>query len=146
MKNCYKKQTKISRNSFFDISSFIRISSFVLIFFSFFTAFSFACDLEGHFDFTVRNNEGEILYSGCYDAVNLGPHIIEYNLTRKRAMASGVKRPSVTFTQDRDNGVLKQKLAERGYSLPNHRDYSNSGYDRGTWLLTRILTTPTKTR
>ncbi|WP_461255987.1 DNA/RNA non-specific endonuclease [Treponema sp. R80B11-R83G3] len=103
----------------------------VLILFLLFTAYSFACDLEGHFEFTVSNNEGEILYSGCYDAVNMGPHITEYILTKERAEATGVKRPSVQFTQDRDKGVLRQLLADNGYSLPHHRDYTNSGYDRG---------------
>jgi DNA/RNA endonuclease G (NUC1) len=124
-----KEQT--AENLFFDISSFVRICSFVLIFFLLFTAYSFACDLEGHFDFTVSNSEEEILYSGCYDAVNLGPHIIEYILTKERAEATGVRRPSAAFTQNRDNGVLGQLLAEHGYSLPYHRDYSNSGFDRG---------------
>jgi len=108
-----------------------RIGSFVLFFFLLLTAYSFACDLEGHFDFTVYNSEEELLYSGCYDAIHLGPHIIEYILTRERAYSNGVKRPSATFTQDRDKGVLKRKLAENGYSLPSHKDYTNSGYDRG---------------
>jgi len=90
----------------------------------------FACELPGHFDFDV-SNEQEILYSGCYDAVNLGPHIIEYILTKERAEATGVRRPSVRFTQDRDGGVLQALLLENGYSLPHHRDYTNSGYDRG---------------
>jgi len=110
-----------------------RIGSFVLFLFFFllFTAYSFACDLEGHFDFTVYNDEGELLYSGCYDAIHLGPHITEYILTRERAYSGGVKRPSTTFTQDRDKGVLKRLLAEHGYSLPSHRDYTNSGFDRG---------------
>jgi DNA/RNA endonuclease G (NUC1) len=90
----------------------------------------FACDLPGHFDFNVSNNE-EILYSGCYDAINLGPHIIEYILTKERAEARETKRPTVTFSQDRDGGVLKRLLTENGYSLPSHRDYTNSGYDRG---------------
>jgi len=90
----------------------------------------FACDLPGHFEFDVSNEE-EILYSGCYDAVNLGPHTIEYILTRERAESREVRRPSVTFTQDRDGGVLQRLLTENGYSLPHHRDYSYSGYDRG---------------
>jgi DNA/RNA endonuclease G (NUC1) len=127
----YHKQSKTDANLFFDISPFIRIGLFVLIFFLLFTAYSFACDLEGHFDFTVSNSEEEILYLGCYDAVNLGPHIIEYILTKERAEATGVRRPSVSFTQNRDNGVLKQLLAENGYSLPLHRNYTNSGFDRG---------------
>jgi DNA/RNA endonuclease G (NUC1) len=90
----------------------------------------FACDLHGHFDFEVSNND-EILYSGCYDAINLGPHIIEYILTKERAKASGTKRPSVMFSQDRDGGVLQKLLEENGYSLPHHNDYTRSGYDRG---------------
>jgi len=108
-----------------------RISFFVLTLISLFTVYSFACDLEGHFDFTVYNDKGELLYSGCYDAIHLGPHITEYILTKERAEATGVKRPSTTFTQDRDKGVLQRLLLQRGYSLPNHRDYTNSGYDRG---------------
>jgi DNA/RNA endonuclease G (NUC1) len=131
MKKFYQKQTKSTINPLFDISSFVRICLCGLIFFFLLTAYSFACDLEGHFDFTVKNSEEEILYSGCYDAVHLGPHIIEYILTKERAMSSGVKRPNVTFTQNRDNGVLQKKLTEHGYSLPLHRDYTNSGFDRG---------------
>ncbi len=100
----------------------------ILLFFHF--TFAFACDLPGHFDFEVSNGE-EKLYSGCYDAVNLGPHIIEYILTKERAEATGTRRPSARFTQNRDGGALRDLLAENGYSLPRHRDYTNSGYDRG---------------
>ena len=101
---------------------------FVLILLRFTCAF--ACDLPGHFDFDVSNEE-EILYSGCYDAVNLGPHIIEYILTKERAESTGTRRPSAIFSQDRDGGILKGLLAENGYSLPFHYDFSYSGYDRG---------------
>jgi DNA/RNA endonuclease G (NUC1) len=104
-----------------------------LIIFSFFIFsfyFAFACDLPGNFDFDVSNNE-EILYSGCYDAINLGPHIITYILTKERALATGIRRPLTQFTQDRDGGRLYELLMENGYYLPHHRDYSNSGYDRG---------------
>jgi DNA/RNA endonuclease G (NUC1) len=104
-----------------------------LIIFSFFIfnfSYVFACDLPGHFDFDVSNNE-EILYSGCYDAINLGPHIITYILTKERAEATGVRRPLTQFTHDRDGGKLYELLMENGYYLPHHRDYSNSGYDRG---------------
>ncbi|MCL2759075.1 MAG: DNA/RNA non-specific endonuclease [Treponema sp.] len=52
-------------------------------------------------------------------------------MTKERAEATGTRRPSATFTQDRDGGALRKLLAEHGYSLPNHRDYTNSGYDRG---------------
>jgi len=90
---------------------------------------AFACDLPGHFDFNVSNDD-EILYSGCYDTVNFGPHIITYILTKERAEARGI-RPSATFTQDRDGGILMELLAENGYSLPHHSDFTNSGYDRG---------------
>jgi len=106
----------------------IRKIFLLLIFFRF--SFVFACDLPGHFDFDVSNGE-EILYSGCYDAVNLGPHIIEYILTKERAESTGTRRPSARFTQDRDGGALRSLLAENGYSLPNHSDYTYSGYDRG---------------
>jgi len=91
----------------------------------------YACDTEGHFWFEVFNSEEELLYSGCYDAINLGPHIIVYILTKERAQARGVRRPSTTFTQNRDGGVLQELLIENGYSLPHHRDFTNSGYDRG---------------
>ena len=91
---------------------------------------AFACDLPGHFKFNVSNKE-EILYSGCYDAVNMGPHITYYILTRERAEATGVSRPSTIFSQNRDGGVLQNLLKENGYSLPYHRDFTNSGYDRG---------------
>jgi len=89
-----------------------------------------ACDLPAHFDFVV-SNDGETLYCGCYDAVHKGPHIIEYTLTRERAESTGTRRPSARFTQDRDGGVLKNLLIENGYLLPDHYDYTNSGYDRG---------------
>ena len=102
---------------------------FLFLFF-FRLASIFPCDLPNHFDFNVSNEE-EILYSGCYDAVNSGPHIIEYILTKERAEAVGIKRPSANFTQDRDGGVLRKLLADNGYSLPHHRDYTGSGYDRG---------------
>jgi len=90
----------------------------------------FACDLPGHFEFEV-SNEDEKLYSGCYDAIHQGPHIIEYILTKERILSESVKRPSVTFTQNRDGGVLQRLLKEHGYSLPSHNDYTHSGYDRG---------------
>jgi len=100
----------------------------ILIFFR--LAVVFACDLPGHFDFVVSNGE-EILYQGCYDAVNLGPHTIKYILTKERAEATGVRRPSVSFTQNRDGGMLRNILQDNGYSLPRHSDYTRSGYDRG---------------
>ncbi|MDR0322564.1 MAG: DNA/RNA non-specific endonuclease [Treponema sp.] len=107
------------------------MKKYILTFFLLFRiTFAFACDLPGHFDFEVSNGE-EILYSGCYDAVNFGPHIIDYILTRERAQATGTRRPSASFTQNRDGGVLMRLLAEHGYSLPHHRDYTNSGFDRG---------------
>jgi endonuclease G len=93
-------------------------------------AFIFACDLPGHFDFEITNDE-EILYSGCYDAINKGPHFIIYILTADRLESESVRRPSATFTQNRDGGVLQSLLTENGYSLPHHNDYTNSGYDRG---------------
>jgi hypothetical protein len=93
-------------------------------------AFVFPCDLEGHFDFNVSYN-GEILYSGCYDAINKGPHIIEYILTKERAEATGVTRPSAIFSRNRDGGYLEELLNENGYFLPSHYDYTFSGYDRG---------------
>jgi len=94
-------------------------------------AFVFACDVPGHFEFSVSNSEEELLYSGCYDANNLGPHIIEYILTKERAQATGIRRPSASFTQTRDGGTLQELLKEHGYSLPHHNDFTHSGYDRG---------------
>jgi DNA/RNA endonuclease G (NUC1) len=93
-------------------------------------AFVFLCDLEGHFDFAVYNDE-EMLYSGCYYAINKGPHIIEYILTQERAESTGVTRPSARFTRNRDGGYLEELLNENGYFLPSHNDYTFSGYDRG---------------
>jgi endonuclease G len=91
----------------------------------------FSCDLSGHFEFSVLNKEEEPLYSGCYDAINRGPHIVEYILTKERAESTGVRRPSASFSQSRDGGGLQRLLRENGYSLPSHSDYTNSGYDRG---------------
>jgi DNA/RNA endonuclease G (NUC1) len=102
----------------------------IILLFLFRISFVFACDLPGHFEFVV-SNDGEILYFGCYNAINMGPHIIEYVLTKERAEATGVKRPSVMFSQNRDGGVLQKLLADNGYSLPHHNDYTRSGYDRG---------------
>jgi len=110
---------------------FIRVCSWLITFiFLFLSSLAYACDLEGHFWFEVSYEE-DLLYSGCYDAINLGPHIIDYILTKERAEATGTKRPSVAFTRNRDGGALQSLLEEHGYSLPHHRDYSNSGYDRG---------------
>ena len=107
---------------------------FTGLFFSFLIllriTFVFPCDLDGHFSFDVSNNE-EILYSGCYDAINKGPHIIEYILTKERLESERVRRPSTRFTQDRDGGVLQDLLTENGYYLPSHDDFTRSGYDRG---------------
>jgi len=101
---------------------------FIVLFFH--LTFAFPCDLPGHFDFDVAYNE-ELLYSGCYDAIHKGPHIIEYILTKERVESPSAKRPSVQFTQNRDGGALRALLDEHGYTLPHHRDYTNSGYDRG---------------
>ena len=102
---------------------------FLLVFFR--LSFLFACDIENHFQFSVLNSDEIVLYSGCYDAINRGPHIIEYILTGERAKATGVRRPNARFTQDRDGGVLQELLNEHGYSLPSHNDFTRSGYDRG---------------
>jgi len=91
----------------------------------------FGCDLPGHFQFHVSNSEEILLYSGCYDAVNKGPHIIEYILTKERAESTGIRRPNARFTQNRDGGTLQELLIEHEYSLPSHNDFTNSGYDRG---------------
>ena len=103
---------------------------FPVILFFLIAAAAAPCDLEDHFDFSVSNSE-EVLYYGCYDAVNKGPHLIEYILTKARAEHTGVKRPDVPFTQNRDGGVLRGLLEENGHTLPSHNDYTRSGYDRG---------------
>jgi len=104
----------------------------VLLIFLFFRLLpGFACELPEHFEFEVKNNNNELLYTGCYDAINKGPHITEYILTKERAESTGVRRPSATFTQNRDGGVLQNLLREHGHSLPRHSDFTNSGYDRG---------------
>ena len=108
---------------------FVCDGSWLILFFFFLATLSFACDIEGHFWFDV-SYEDDLLYSGCYDAVNLGPHIIDYILTKERAEASGI-RPSTAFTQHRDGGVLQRLLVEHGLTLPHHRDFRHSGYDRG---------------
>jgi len=112
------KETKIKFRTIFLTLLFFRLT------------FVFPCDLSGHFDFTVAHN-GETLYSGCYDAIHKGPHIIEYILIKERVEAPSVRRPSVQFTQNRDGGVLGKLLSDHGYSLPHHNDYTRSGYDRG---------------
>jgi len=109
--------------------AYCAVISCFLFLISAFTAL--ACEKDGHFDFSVSNRENEILYKGCYDAINSGPHVIEYILTKERAEASGTKRPSVPFSQDRDGGALMKLLQEHGYSLPHHNDFIRSGYDRG---------------
>jgi endonuclease G len=103
-------------------------SIFLLLFFR--LAFVFPCDLPGHFDFDVAIEE-VTLYSGCYDAVHKGPHIIEYTLTKERLEGGRARRPSALFTQNKDGGILRNLLGENGYSLPAHGDYTGSGYDRG---------------
>jgi len=108
----------------------IKFKKFFLTLLFFRLTFVFPCDLPDHFDFDVANND-ETLYSGCYDAIHKGPHIIEYILTKERVLSPSVKRPSVLFTQNRDGGVLRKLLSEHGYSLPHHNDYTRSGYDRG---------------
>jgi len=55
------------------------------------------CDVGNHFLFEVRNSGGSVVYIGCYDAENRGPHQVTYILTRE--MADGVGRPDVGFTQ-----------------------------------------------
>ena len=93
--------------------------------------FIFGCDAPGHFEFDVSNSDEQTLYSGCYDAVNRGPHVIDYILTKERAESTGTRRPSARFTQNRDGGYLQALLEENGYSLPRHRDFTYSGFDRG---------------
>jgi len=103
----------------------------ILSIFLFRVIFAFACDLPGHFRFEVINSYEELLYFGCYDAVNRGPHITEYILTRERLEGQRAARPAARFTQNRDGGVLQALLAENGFSLPNHDNFTNSGFDRG---------------
>jgi len=119
MSGSVKEAQKIKRRIFFLIFSLFSLLSYI-----------FPCDLPGHFDFDVSYND-ELLYSGCYDAIHKGPHIIEYVLTKERVQAPSAQRPNVQFTQNRDGGVLQKLLKEHGYSLPRHNDYTRSGYDRG---------------
>jgi len=107
-----------------------KAKAFFFLLFFFFLSYAFACDLPGHFDFEV-SNEDRVLYTGCYDAVHKGPHLIVYFLTKERLEGESVRRPNTTFTQDRDGGILQNLLNENGYSFPEHGDYTNSGYDRG---------------
>ena len=106
-----------------------KIVFLILLFFR--LTFGFACDLSEHFEFEVKNSNDELLYSGCYDAIHKGPHITEYILTKERVEGIKARRPSATFTQNRDGGILQNLLAEHGHSLPRHRDLTSSGYDRG---------------
>jgi len=99
----------------------------LLIFFRFSSLF--ACDIPDHFDFSVQNNENEILYWGCYDAVNNGPHKVIWFLTYERTEGTG--RANTTFTQQRDGGQLLSDLLEAGFQLPSHADFTGSGFDRG---------------
>jgi endonuclease G len=104
----------------------------IFLFLLFFrVSYVFPCDLPDHFNFEVSNSNEELMYSGCYDAIHKGPHIIEYALTKERLKRESVRRPSVIFRQDRDGGKLQNLLNENGYALPHHSDYYNSGYDRG---------------
>jgi len=52
-------------------------------------------------------------------------------LIKERVEGPSVRRPLAQFTHDRDGGVLRALLSAHGHSLPHHRDYTNSGYDRG---------------
>jgi hypothetical protein len=115
-----------SRLSFF--KAFLLLFLFVI---SLGKAFADECEQSYHFAFAVVNSEEERLYWGCYDAVNLGPHIVEYILTRERALSFGVPRPRAIFTQNRDSGVLQGVLREHGFSLPRHALFTRSGFDRG---------------
>ena len=91
----------------------------------------FPCEQEGHFDFVMKDTNGVVLYYGCYDAINNGPHIIEYYLTREMVAAANVVRPSASFTQNRDGNVLRDLLKSKGYNIIADADYTNSGFDRG---------------
>jgi len=96
------------------------------------TSFSiFPCEIEGHFDFVMKDSKGVVLYYGCYDAKNNGPHIIEYYLTRWMVEQSNVNRPSASFAQNRDGNILQLLLRSNGYNLIADADYTNSGFDRG---------------
>ena len=100
------------------------IKKLLLLLLLFRFSFVFPCELPDHFFFEVKNSDDELLYSGCYDAINQGPHIIKYILTRERAESVGVRRPNATFTQNRDGGTLQNMLHEHGFSLPRHTDFT----------------------
>jgi hypothetical protein len=83
------------------------------------------CNIPGHFQFQVDN-----YYRGCYDAIHHGPHKICYILTKEMVQEdSSPKR--VSFTTNRDGGLLKAILEFNGYKMPTTNDYTNSGYERG---------------
>ena len=92
-------------------------------------SFLFACDLPDHFAFSVQNSDEELLYWGCYDAVNNGPHMVIWYLTQEKTEGRG--RANTTFSQHRDGGQLLQDLLDAGFQLPYHGDFTNSGFDRG---------------
>jgi DNA/RNA endonuclease G (NUC1) len=96
--------------------------------FTFLTFSIFPCDLEGHFDFEVKDSKNNVLYEGCYDAIHKGPHIIEYVL--KPLAEVNAKRAS-TFSQKSDGGALLQAMKDAGYLMPTTGDYAKSGYERG---------------
>ena len=101
----------------------------LFLLFLFRLSFVFACDLPNHFAFSVRNSDDEVLYWGCYDADNNGPHKVIWFLTYERTEGTG--RANASFTQQRDGGQLLLDLLEAGFQLPSHADFTNSGYDRG---------------
>ena len=100
-----------------------------VLFFLFTVVFIFPCELPNHFAFSVQNNEGEVLYWGCYNAEANGPHIVTWYLTYERTLGRG--RAEASFTQQRDGGQLLRDLQEAGFQMPTHADYTRSGFDRG---------------
>lgn len=89
----------------------------------------YPCDLPGHYDFEVKDGD-TVLYSGCYDAINHGPHIVTWVLT-KDELVNGNYRRANNFNQQRDGGQLLRDINNDNYLMPTDNDYSGSGYDRG---------------
>jgi len=109
----------------------VKKSFLIVVFLLFVNLFSWACWEAGHFNFEVKNSAGEVLYWGCYDAINAGPHMVQYYLTAERAAPNETPRPNVSFAQTRDGGDLARRVVAAGYRMPLHATYTNSGYDRG---------------
>jgi hypothetical protein len=110
-----------------------RMISIIFLFVSFYIG-AIDCKIPNHIPFEIRNSNNEIIYEGCYDPINHGPHLISYTLTREMILEDAhPTRPG--FTTNRDVVVgkpgLRAELESRGYKMPTTEDYVNSGWERG---------------